>query len=75
MGSKVMGAHPGRGQNNPVFLRHIAPDAFFGFFSEAGTWSAAEVAAWFHEAGLEAQKPRSPWMMSGLALHVGRKPA
>jgi hypothetical protein len=50
-------------------------DLFFGFFSEAGTWSAAAVAAWFREAGLEAQKPRSPWMMSGLALHVGRKPA
>jgi SAM-dependent methyltransferase len=50
-------------------------DLFFGFFSEAGTWSAAEVAAWFQEAGLEAQKPRSPWLMSGLALHVGRKPA
>jgi hypothetical protein len=50
-------------------------DLFFGFFSEAGTWSAAAVAALFREAGLEAQKPRSPWMMSGLALHVGRKPA
>jgi predicted O-methyltransferase YrrM len=50
-------------------------DLFFGFFSEAGTWSAAEVAAWFQEAGLEARKPRSPRMMSGLALHVGRKPA
>jgi len=49
-------------------------DLFFGLFSEAGTWSAAEVAAWFREAGLEAKKPRSPWMMSGLALHVGRKP-
>src|SRR5262245_13631421 len=50
-------------------------DLFFGFFSEAGTWSTAEVAAWFGEAGLEAQKPRSPWMMSGLALNVGCKPA
>jgi SAM-dependent methyltransferase len=50
-------------------------DLFFGLFSEAGTWSAAEIAAWFREAGLEAQKARSPWMMSGLALHVGRKPA
>jgi SAM-dependent methyltransferase len=49
-------------------------DLFFGFFSEAGTWSAAEIAAWFHEAGLKATSPRSPWMMSGLALHVGRKP-
>ena len=50
-------------------------DLFFGFFSEAGTWSATEVAAWFQEAGLKALKPRSPRMMSGLALHVGRKPA
>jgi predicted O-methyltransferase YrrM len=48
-------------------------DLFFGLFSEAGTWSAADVAAWFQEAGLEAQKPRCPRMMSGLALHVGRK--
>jgi hypothetical protein len=50
-------------------------DLFFGFFSEAGTWSATEVASWFHEAGLEAQRPRSPFMMPDLALHVGRKPA
>jgi predicted O-methyltransferase YrrM len=50
-------------------------DLFFGFFSEAGTWSATEVAAWFREAGLEVQRPRSPWMMSGLELHIARKPA
>jgi SAM-dependent methyltransferase len=50
-------------------------DLFFGFFSEAGTWSAAEVASWFRDAGLEAQKPRSPFMMPDLALHVGLKPA
>jgi SAM-dependent methyltransferase len=50
-------------------------DLFFGFFSEAGTWSAAEIAAWFRDSGLEAQAPRSPRMISGLALHVGRKPA
>jgi 2-polyprenyl-3-methyl-5-hydroxy-6-metoxy-1,4-benzoquinol methylase len=50
-------------------------DLFFGIFSEAGTWSATEIAHWFHEAGLKAEKPRAPWMMSGLALHVGRKPA
>jgi hypothetical protein len=28
-------------------------DLFFGFFSEAGTWSSTEVAAWFRDAGLE----------------------
>ena len=50
-------------------------DLFFGFFSEAGTWAAAEVAGWCREAGLEAQKPRSPRMMPDLALHIGRKPA
>ncbi len=50
-------------------------DLFFGFFSEAGTWSAAEVAEWFRAAGLDAQKPRSPRMMSGLQLHMGRKPS
>ena len=37
--------------------------------------TAADVAAWFHEAGLKAQKPKSPWMMYGFALHVGRKRA
>jgi predicted O-methyltransferase YrrM len=50
-------------------------DLFFGFFSEAGTWSAAEVAEWLRQAGLEAQRPRSPRLMPDLALHVGRKPA
>ena len=50
-------------------------DLFFGFFSEAGTWSAAEIASWFREAGLQAQKARSPFMMPDLALHVGLKPA
>ena len=29
----------------------------------------------FRDAGLKALKPRSPWMISGLALHVARKPA
>lgn len=50
-------------------------DLFFGLFSEAGTWSAAEIADWFQAAGLVAQKPRRPRMMPDLALHVGRKPA
>lgn len=50
-------------------------DLFFGFFSAAGTWSRAEVAGWFREAGLEAQKARSPWMAPDLALHIGRRPA
>jgi SAM-dependent methyltransferase len=49
-------------------------DLFFGFFSEAGAWSRAEVATWFRQAGLEAQKPRSPWMIPDLTLHIGRKP-
>jgi SAM-dependent methyltransferase len=49
-------------------------DLFFGFFSEAGTWSRAEVAGWFRKAGLEAQTPRSPRMAPDLALHIGRKP-
>ena len=50
-------------------------DLFFGFSSEAGTWSTAEVTEWYRKAGLQAQKPWSPRMMPGLALHVGRKPA
>ena len=48
-------------------------DLFFGLFSEAATWSAAEIASWFHAAGLKAKKARSPFLMSGLALHVGVK--
>ncbi len=50
-------------------------DLFFGLFSEAGTWSADEVASWFRSADLEVRKSRSPFMMSGLALHIARKPA
>jgi SAM-dependent methyltransferase len=50
-------------------------DLFFGLFSEAGTWSAAEVASWFREAGLEAARERRPLMMPDLALHTARKPS
>jgi SAM-dependent methyltransferase len=49
-------------------------DLFFGFFSEAGTWSAAEIAGWYNDAGLAADKPRSPRLGPDLALHIGRKP-
>jgi 2-polyprenyl-3-methyl-5-hydroxy-6-metoxy-1,4-benzoquinol methylase len=48
-------------------------DLFFGFFSEAGTWSAEEVAAWFRDAGLTPDRPRRPRLMPDLALHVGRR--
>ena len=50
-------------------------DLFFGIFSEAGTWSRAEVAGWFREAGLKAHKARSPWLAPDLALHIGQRPA
>ena len=50
-------------------------DLFFGFFSEAGTWSAAEIASWFREAGLHSAKVQRPWLMPDLALHSARKPA
>lgn len=50
-------------------------DLFFGFFSEAGTWSREEVAAWFREAGLAARKARSPRMAPDLALHIGQRRA
>jgi len=50
-------------------------DLFFGLFSEAGTWSAAEIAGWFRHAGLEPCKPRRMWFGPDLALHIGRKPA
>ena len=50
-------------------------DLFFGIFSEAGTWSRAEVAGWFREGGLKAHKARSPWWAPDLALHIGQRPA
>ncbi len=50
-------------------------DLFFGLFSEAGTWSSAEIGGWFRESGLNACSARSPRLMPDLALHIGRKPA
>ncbi len=50
-------------------------DLFFGLFSEAGTWSAEEIAGWYSEAGLVPRQPRHMWMSPDLALHIGRKPA
>jgi 2-polyprenyl-3-methyl-5-hydroxy-6-metoxy-1,4-benzoquinol methylase len=49
-------------------------DLFFGLFSEAGTWSAAEIASWVREAGLDSTRVRRPWMMPDLVLHTARKP-
>jgi hypothetical protein len=46
---------------------------FFGIFSEAGAWSAGEVAGWFRDAGLEAKEPWSHWMMHDLALHIAHE--
>jgi hypothetical protein len=34
-------------------------DLFFGFFSEPGTWSAAEITAWFQGAGLKTIPSRA----------------
>lgn len=48
-------------------------DLFFGLFSEAGTWSADEIAAWYRDAGLTPHRPRRMWFGPDLALHVGRK--
>lgn len=50
-------------------------DLFFGLFSEAGTWSTAEIAGWYKGAGLEPRKPKRMWFGPDLALHIGRKPA
>jgi 2-polyprenyl-3-methyl-5-hydroxy-6-metoxy-1,4-benzoquinol methylase len=47
---------------------------FFGLFSEAGTWSTAEIAGWYKGAGLEPRKPKRMWFGPDLALHIGRKP-
>jgi SAM-dependent methyltransferase len=50
-------------------------DLFFGLFSEAGTWSAAEIAGWHKGAGLESRKPKRMMFGPDLALHIGWKPA
>ena len=49
-------------------------DLFFGLFSQAGTWSANDVAGWYCDAGLEPRKPKRMWFGPDLALHVGHKP-
>jgi len=49
-------------------------DLFFGLFSEAGTWSAAEIAAWHKGAGLESCKPKRMMFGPDLAFHTARKP-
>jgi len=49
-------------------------DLFFGLFSEAGTWSGAEIADWYKGAGLESRKPKRTMFGPDLALHIGRKP-
>jgi 2-polyprenyl-3-methyl-5-hydroxy-6-metoxy-1,4-benzoquinol methylase len=48
-------------------------DLFFGLFSEAGTWSAAEIAGWCEDAGLQPRKPKRMWFGPDMALHIGRK--
>ena len=50
-------------------------DLFFGLFSQAGTWSAEDIAGWYRDAGLEPRKAKRMWFGPDLALHVGRKPA
>jgi SAM-dependent methyltransferase len=50
-------------------------DLFFGLFSQAGTWSAAEIASWYQSAGLTPQKPKRMWFGPDLAMHIGRKHA
>jgi len=48
-------------------------DLYFGFLSEAGNWSRAEIVGWFKEAGLESQRLRSPRMGPDMVLHIGRR--
>jgi hypothetical protein len=48
-------------------------DLFFGLFSEAGTWSAAEIAGWCKGAGLQPRKPKRMWFGPDLALLMARK--
>jgi 2-polyprenyl-3-methyl-5-hydroxy-6-metoxy-1,4-benzoquinol methylase len=49
-------------------------DLFFGLFSQAGTWSAHEIADWIRDAGLEPRKPIRMWFGPDLALLIGRRP-
>jgi 2-polyprenyl-3-methyl-5-hydroxy-6-metoxy-1,4-benzoquinol methylase len=64
-----------RRQDRTGRIRQIGSllDLYFGLLSEAGNWSRAEIAGWFREAGLEAQKPRSPRMGPDMVLHIGRR--
>jgi hypothetical protein len=48
-------------------------DLYFGCLSEAGSWSHAEIAGGFREAGLEARRTRSPRVGPDIELHVGRR--
>lgn len=48
-------------------------DLFFGFFSQAGTWSEKEIADWMKDGGLKPDRPRRPRLMHDLMLHIGRK--
>lgn len=48
-------------------------DLFFGFFSQAGTWSEKEISDWMKDAGLKPDRPRRPRLMPDLMLYVGRK--
>jgi hypothetical protein len=49
-------------------------DLFFGLFSQAGTWSAEEIAGWYRDADLVPRKAKRMLMGPDLALHVARKP-
>jgi SAM-dependent methyltransferase len=49
-------------------------DLFFGLFSEAGTWSAEEIAGWYRAAGLVPRQSKRMWLGPDLALHLGDKP-
>lgn len=62
-------------QDDPSEVRQVGGllDLFFGFFSRSGSWSSKEIASWFQEAGLKADRPRSAPQMRDLALHIGRK--
>ena len=62
-------------QESPADVRQVGGllDLFFGFFSRSGSWSAKEIADWFEQAGLKADRPRKAPQLRDVALHVGRK--
>jgi 2-polyprenyl-3-methyl-5-hydroxy-6-metoxy-1,4-benzoquinol methylase len=49
-------------------------DLFFGITSASGTWSAAEIGDWQHQAGLKPRKPMRLFLARDVAVVAADKP-